>query len=332
MRRRTRPWPALALVASLLWAPAPADIIDEMVVNVNGEMISWTDLAKREQELERDLKSRFSGRELEQAMKAELDNLLVDLINETLLYQRAERLGLDINQVYRRQTENFKKMNNIDSNEELKTVLERQGLTVEEFRESVLRYGVPDAMISAEVRQKIVIPASDVEAYYEENQSFFARPDVFTFREIGLLLTNPRRADELLEQAGEIAAAARSGTDFAELVKQHSQAASKERGGLVDGLSVEDMSPIILEVLNSLQPGQVSDPVLMPRAVMVLKLLEKEAAHVDSLDDARHAIERVLWRKSMQTEMDQYFRKLWAENRIDISPKYEARYTTDTYR
>jgi peptidyl-prolyl cis-trans isomerase SurA len=327
MRRRT--W---LLAVFLLWTPVSAQMIDEMVANVNGEMISWTDLAKREEEIRRDLERRFSGQELEQALHAELGSILVDMINERLLYQRAERLGLDINLVYQRQTDNFKKMNDIDTNEDLKTALASQGMTLEEFRESVLRYGVPDAMISAEVRQKIVIPTSDVEAYYEENKAGFAKPDVFTFREIGLLLSNSRQEDELLEQAAEIVAAARAGKDFAELVNQHSQAASKDRGGLVDGLSVEDMSSIILEVLESLEPGQVSDPVLMPRAVMVLKLLEREVAHVVELEEARRSIENLLWRQQMQTEMDEYFRKLWAENRIKVTPKFAARYNTDTYQ
>ncbi len=136
MRRRTWFW---VLAASLLWTPVSAQIIDEVVVNVNGEMISSSDLSEREAEIRRDLKSRFSGQELEQAMQAELDSILVDMINEKLLYQRAERLGLDINLVYRRQVDNFKKMNNLETNEDLKTALESQGMTVEEFRASVLR-------------------------------------------------------------------------------------------------------------------------------------------------------------------------------------------------
>ncbi len=330
MRRRTGF--CLVLAASLLWTPVSAQIIDEMVANVNGEMISWTELSEREAEIRRDLKSRLSGEELEQAMQEELDSILVDMINEKLLYQRAGRLGLDINLVYRRQVDNFKKINKIESNEDLKAALERQGLSLKEFRKSVLRFGVPDAMISAEVRQKINIEPSDVDAYYEENRSYFAKPDVFTFREIGLLLTRSVQTEDLLEQAATIVADARSGTDFADLVDQHSQAASRDRGGLVDGLSVEDMSPIILEVLNSLEPGQVSDPVVMPRAVMVLKLLEREAAHVQPLEEVRRVIERALWRKQMVTEMEVYFRKLWAENQITISGKFETRYNTDTYR
>ncbi len=330
MSRRIGPW--LALAVFLLWTPLPAQIIDEMVATVNGELISWTDLSQREEDIRKDLKLRFSGQELEEAMQEELGTILVDMINEKLLYQRAERLGLDINLVYRRQTENFKKLNNIESNEELKTVLEGQGMSLQEFRESVLRYGVPDAMISAEVRQKINVARADVDAYYEDNQDYFARPGVYTFREIGLLLTRSAPEDELLEQAVEIVAAARAGTDFSELVEQHSQAASKDRGGLVDGLSVEDMSPIILEVLSSLELGQVSDPVLMPRAVMVLKLLERELAHVEPLEDVRRGIERALWRKQMATEMDDYFRKLWAENQIHVASKYETRYSTKRYR
>ncbi len=330
MRRRIWSWWVLAVF--VLWTPVSAQIIEEVVVNVNGEMISSSDLSKREAEIRRDLKSRFSGQELERAMQAELDSILVDMINEKLLYQRAGRLGLDINLVYRRQVDNFKKLNDIDTNEGLKEALEEQGMTMEEFRTSVLRYGVPDAMISAEVRQKINVEPEAVDAYYEENPSYFAKPGVFTFREIGLLLKGSVQEADLLEQAAGIVADARSGTDFAELVDQHSQAASKDRGGLVDGLSVEDMSPIILEVLNSLEPGQVSDPVLMPRAVMVLKLLEQEVAHQQSLEEVRRGIERVLWREQMMAEMETYFRKLWAENQIKISPKFEARYNTDMYR
>ena len=52
-----------------------------------------------------------------------------------------------------------------------------------------------------------------------------------------------------------------------------------------------DQLNIILEVLNSLEPGQVSDPVLMPRAVMGLKLREREVAHVVELEEARRSME-----------------------------------------
>ena len=65
---------------------------------------------------------------------------------------------------------------------------------------------------------------------------------------------------------------------------------------------------------------------------MVLKLLEQEVAHVQSLEEVRRFIERALWRKKMEEEMDVYFRKLWAESRIKISAKFEARYNTETYR
>ena len=67
MRRRTWSW--LVLTAFLLWTPVSAQIIDEVVSNVNGEMISWTDLSKREGEIRRDLNSRLSGPELEEAMQ-----------------------------------------------------------------------------------------------------------------------------------------------------------------------------------------------------------------------------------------------------------------------
>ena len=135
-----------------------------------------------------------------------------------------------------------------------------------------------------------------------------------------------------MEKAEEIVADARAGADFADLVEENSEAGSRDRSGLVDGLSVENMAPPILEALNGLAPGEVSDPVLMPRAVMILKLIERDEASAKSLSEVRSAIEQVLWREQMQVELDKYFRQLWKESDIRISAKYESRYDTDIYR
>ena len=140
-----------------------AVIIEEVVANVNGDMITKTDLEKREREVQETLYARLSGDDLDQALAEFRSTLLVDMINEKMLFQRALRMGLDLEQVYQSSLDSIMQQNNISTKEELVRILEQQGLSVQEFRESVLKYNVPDIMINIEVRRKISVNQIEVQ-------------------------------------------------------------------------------------------------------------------------------------------------------------------------
>lgn len=329
---KIRAWCCCFGVAALLQvAPVSAEIIEEMAANVNGELITASELAKREAEVREDLQKRYTGVELDQALTDFIPAVLADLINERLLYQRAERMGLDFNQVFRSTVDNIKKQNKIESNAELKKLLQQQGSSMDEFRENLLKYNVPDIMINIEVRQKIVISDADIQSYYDEHIDSFARPDIYSFREIALLLSNMSVADAQ-QKAEELVEQARGGADFIVLLEENSQAPSKDQGGLVEDVPAPEMAEKIREALKVMDVGEISAPVVLPRAVMIFKLERKEEAHVQSVEQVRNRIDGVLRRERLKGELTEYLKGLWAKNQIEITPKYEARYATDLYR
>ena len=316
--------------AFLLAHPVPAEIIEELVANVNGGVITKTDVEIRERDIQASLFRSLTGAELDRAMSEIRQTLLVDMINERLLFQRAERLGLDLEQVYQSSLENIKVQNNIQTDEELYALLRQQGMTREEFRENLLKYNVPDIMINIEVRQKIGVRDQEAKKYYEQNKDSFSHPTTYTFREIAVLLDQHSRQDAL-EIAEKVVGEAAAGADFEGLVEKYSEAPSREQGGLVENLPAPEMAAKILEGLVPLQPGEVSQPVETTRAIFVLKLVERVGAHHDALEKVLPQIEVALKREKFEDELEAYLRNLWSDNWICVFPKYEKEFPVDRY-
>jgi len=331
--RRGRCARAAALAAHLIVgaASARAAIVEEVVATVSGDAITKSELDERETEIKSQLFARFSGDELDRAVEQARKTLLVDLINEKLLYQRAERLGLDLEQVYNSSVENVKRQDNIQTEEELEAEIKRQGMTMEEFRQTLLRYNVPEIMINIEVREKIGITDAEAEAYYKEHKDKFSHPATYTFRQIGLRLES-RSRDDAVALAEKIAGEAAAGADFTALVSQYSEDPTKETGGLIENLPAPDMSPAILEALAKLAPGEISKPVPTKLAVLLLRLESTTEATVDAFWDVRPKIDALLQRVKFQGELQSYLKKLWKDNHVVVSPKYAERYPTDAYR
>jgi len=322
---------ALAAHLALGAVAARGAILEEVVATVSGDAITKSELDERETEFKAQLFSRLSGDELDRALEQARKTILVDLINEKLLYQRAERLGLDLEQVYNSSVENVKRQNNIQNDEELAEEIKRQGMTMEEFRQTLLRYNVPEIMINIEVREKIGVTDAEAEEFYKDHRDKFSHPATYSFRQIGLRLESRSRA-EAITLAEKIAAEAAAGADFTALVAQYSEDPTKETGGLIENLPAPDMSPAILEALAKLAPGETSKPVPTTLAVLLLRLESRTEATVEAFWDMRPKIDALVQRTKFQSELQAYLRKLWKDNHVVVSPKYAERYPTDTYR
>jgi len=96
----------------------------------------------------------------------------------------------------------------------------------------------------------VVVSRSEIERYYEEHQSDFARPPRVRLRQI---LVQDRAAAELA--LGELEA----GVDFGELARLRSIGPSAPVGGLQGELSREDLPPALADVVFELGEGEWSE-------------------------------------------------------------------------
>ena len=306
---------ALALLAA--WAPARAAIVEEIVAKVNNRIITKTDYEQRRQYLNDQQK----GASDDDAQAAR-DALLANLITEALLLERAETI-FDMDRIRGQLIDDFKKQQNITTDDELETALKEQGMTRKELEEHLMRLAVPNEIINYDVRRKISVSDAEMKAYYDAHRSKWETPATVTLREIVIPYT-PGTHDEALSRAQGITGQARDGGDFIELVKQYSEGGTKEVEGILGPIALKDLNAALGQAAQGLKVGQVSDPVDSGRAFHILKLEARTETITRTLPDVKDDVYNAVREEKFRPRFDLYLKKLWKENYIEVEPKYEA--------
>ncbi len=116
---------------------------------------------------------------------------------------------------------------------------------------------------------------ADVEAYYAEHGEELNRPERVRARII--LRELPRNASRAavageLDRLREIQAMFLSGSSFADLAVRYSQDESAAGGGLLPPFERSEASPELARVIDSLEPGELSDVVRLPQGLALVQL------------------------------------------------------------
>lgn len=154
-------------------------------------------------------------------------------------------------------------------------------------------------------KSDITIPENEITAYFESNKEEFKTPKTVEARHI-LLKTEqnatPEQIEEKKKKALEIMEMAKSGQDFAELAKTHSEGPTKDMGGLLSAFKKEDMVPEFSDKAFSMQPGEIGEPVKTRFGWHVIKVEKVNEASEATLDEAREKIVSKLTDKQAKTK------------------------------
>jgi len=307
----------LLLAALVAWmVPARAAIVEEIVAKVNNRIISKSEFEERSTYILKQIYQQYSGDELDRQLRDAQESMLSNMITELLLLDRAESL-LDLSKVRKNLVDDFRKQQNIASDDDLEKVLKDQGMKRKDLEEQLIRLAVPQEIINYEVRRKISVSEAEIKEYYDAHQKDWeTAPTVSCYEDAN-------RPEVLSRAQGVVREARGGGTDFGELVQKYSEAPSKESGGFLGPLAAADLHPAIAEAAFKLQTGDVSDPIDTGRSYQVIRLVGKTDRVVKTQEDMREAIVKAVRDAKFRPRYDHYIKKLWKENQIEVLPKYE---------
>ena len=320
--RRALVFAVLVAMLILPAAPSRAVVIEEIAAWVNGQIITRSELLEREEQATAQLSSRYVGEDLDRELDKMRSSLLTDMMRETILLQRAEILGLELDRVYQQALTQLKEQQNIKTNEELEQVLKQEGITKDELRKSLLRYNVPDIMVNLEVRDKIAVSDQEVSDYYAKHTEEFRVEESFSVREI-VLTQEDRTTEALAALAAKVIEESKAGTPFNELVVKYSQAPSRFKDGLIGPFKKGDLSPEIENVALKLAKGAVSDPITTKAGIHIIMLESHVVAAEPSLEAARPSIVSRLKQEKFTEALDKYFKMLMDTNLIEVNRNYK---------
>lgn len=137
----------------------------------------------------------------------------------------------------------------------------------------------------------------EIAEYYESHINEFTLPKTVEARHILLKLdssADEKEAARKLELAEKIRTMAQNGKDFAELAKQYSEDATRDKGGYLGAFKRESMVKPFADQAFSMQAGEISPPVRTQFGWHIIKIEKINESRTETLSDATERIRSIL--------------------------------------
>ena len=288
-----------------------AEVVDRIVAQVNGDIITLQDLENAVKPYEEKIKAAGYLPEKEQLMlyKASQD-ILNELINDKLTDQEVREEGISIkDSEIDEAVERVKEMN-FFAQEQLVEALANDGMTLKDFRQNIREQLLRTRLVNLKVKSKIVITKEDIKKYYDEHPGKYAGKKQYHLR--SLVKRVPEFSDEaqiqeILDEMESINTKLDQGESFETLARQHSDYLAEDAGDL--GLfTLDELSPKIRWAIADLKTGEHSSVINTEQGFQIFYIEEIVEKPGKPIEEVSGEIEEILYKEVV----DEKF-KIWVE-------------------
>lgn len=321
--------PLAAIVAS---APAARATIVERVVAVIGERpVLWTDLLHRAAPSRIQIRMQATDPNVVSVQEQEMYKELLDhMIDERLEEQQADKAHITVtpeeidrgiaNIAAQAQAQQGRPVTSQDVLAEVR----RRGMTEQDFRDEIRRQVLEGKLIELRVRPRVRVTEQDAHVAYQHFVQEYRDQEAVDVRLIVLHVpagatTQDQEAKFTL--AEQLVREARSGKDFCALVKQYSDDTStKTTCGSHGPQAFAQLLPPIQQVVKTVKPGEVSDPLPMRAgndAVIVIAM-PMGAANVPAYESVKNEMMQKALIDGLERARKQWLQELRQNVYIDV--------------
>ncbi len=290
-------------------APDAGDSIDRVVATVDGDPITMRDVVEFAASTGNPVSADGAGSS--EAAKAALKALIEAKLLEQEVKKYEDKVDESEVDRYIAAVRSQKHL----SDEQFRQALVQNGISYDDFRKRARMEVEKMAMIDKEVRDKIVIPPSEIEAYYSAHKDdFTVKSERLKIAQILIAVPDNATAAQLAvakKKADSIHNRAVRGEDFGGLARRYSDDSSKNNRGELGWFAPGDINDAILAALRPLKPGDISPVVRTKFGFHVLRLEDHEVPGPRPLADVREEI-----RQKLQDERAQDTLQTWVDTEL----------------
>jgi peptidyl-prolyl cis-trans isomerase SurA len=298
-----------------------AKIVERIIARVNNEIITQHQYEQEQEKLREELAQQYSGADLEAQLREQSKNLLRDLIDQSLMVQKAKDLDINVETDVVKQLDDIRKKNNLATLEDLETEVGKHDMNYEDFKDGIRRQLLMREVIGREVGSRILLSREEARKFYEAHKEEFKSPGMVRLGQI-LISTEKRKPEEAEKRANEALAELKAGQRFSEVAKKYSDGPSAEQGGDVGFMKEETLAPGIAPAVAKLDVNEFSNPIQTRYGYIILKVLERYSAGIPKFEEVEQRVNEVLYDQKMQPELREYLKRLRRESYIYRAPGY----------
>ena len=154
-------------------------------------------------------------------------------------------------------------------------MLSADGLTYEEYWDEVKTSFEHDRLISNQVTGKVIIREEEIRRYYEEHSADFATEE--SVHLAGMII-----ASKNTEEAEAVLAGLKNWEELDELID-------------LGPLKTDQLDPELKKVVEALNVGEVSELIVRPNGIQIIRLLERQEKGVKPIEEVKEVIRATLY-------------------------------------
>lgn len=323
----------LAFAGNAFAQEGEAQVIDEVIAQVNDDVITLSMLKKETQERIDALKQNgMTDQQARDEVNKHQAELIATLINEKLLLQKGKELDLasEIEAEVNRRMLQIANEQGFNTMEKLYQAMRDAKLDPDEVRRTMRAEMMKQAVFQQEVDRKVYLGFSsdEVKKYYDSHLDKFRKPESIKLSEI-YLTTNGKDEAAVKARALELAAQIRAGADFAAVAAANSerekngQRSAPEDKGVVGEFDVPSLREDLIAALKDVKTGAITDPIRTPDGYQILRVDARTAgANTPTFNDNR--VREAMLGERQQKEREDYLQNLRNEAFIKVTDSYRA--------
>jgi peptidyl-prolyl cis-trans isomerase SurA len=320
--------PFLLFAAATAVAQTKSEIVEEIVARVNNEVITREDLAHAKESLRgevQDACQKCTPEQLREQMAEKEKNLLRDLIDQSLLVQRAKDSGVNVDTDVIKRLDAIRLQYKFPDMETLEKEVTKSGQDFEDFKSQIRDQLLTQEVIRKEVGSRIIISHEDVVKYYDGHKSEFLRPATVVLREIFVSTEGKPEADlpALRKKAESLRdRVLNNGDDFGELAKHFSDSSTAQQSGDLGSFERSQLDPSVADKVFTLNRNQMTDVMATKTGFEILQVRERYEAGEQPLDKVEPEISNKLYEEKMEPALRDYLQTLRGDSYVQIKPGY----------
>lgn len=273
--------PATGIAAEARGAAAGSrfELIDRILVIVNDEVITGSELEARLLDVDREL----AERKISPPPRSVLRNQVLErLVLDRLQLQQATKLGVRVtDQDVQAAMRALAKRNRL-SLEQFYRALESTGIALERYRERLRNQLVIERMLEREISNRISVSDEEVQDFLAKRKREAPLDAAYDLSHIMIAVpesAGPEQVQAAQAKAEEIRQSLLQGANFEQAAIAYSQAQEALQGGALGWKDPGQLPALFLEAVTGLQPGELSELIRSPVGFHILRLNERRSTH-----------------------------------------------------
>lgn len=310
---------AISLAAASAFA---AQTLESIIVRVGDRIVTRSQYEKR-------LRDAYAEAEQSGGTPAEITarkqeirkNLVDDLINELLIKDRADRIGVTVSDAELKEAVvRLKQQYGISTDEQFEDSLKKSGLTRADMEARLRDTLLTNKVFGRELRNREDLDDRELRERYDRDKERYRLPERAHLREIVVVRPDaPAAVETARQKANDVATQLRAGADFAKTAMAQSESGTKDKGGDLGDVARGELLPDLDKAVFNATAGTIIGPIETKSGWHILKVEQRMPSEVPAFESVKDKLRKDVSEETFQRDLKAYLDRLRKDAFIQIN-------------